>query len=203
MWATPIYDKGPVIEKANSANLTLRKALGDTTLKVSTLYSDIENCVFGRLLDRDEERDFKLMLYYPSDVVFTGINGQVTQQLSYNTSITLFGDYVHADLKSEDDELPRTSPGRLGSRYNWESGPLSAELEYYRTFAQNTYAEYETRTSGYNVVNATLSYRFDLENDQSAMVYLRGTNLTNELAYSLPQSPLRGRSLALGVRYEC
>lgn len=39
------------------------------------------------------------------------------------------------------------------------------------------------------------------------MIYLRGANLTNELAYShtsfvKKQSPLRGRSLALGIRYE-
>lgn len=207
MWASPLYTKGPVLEKANSVNLTLRKILGPTTFEVSAFYTDIENYVYGRLLDRDKERDFKLMLYYPSDVVFTGVDGQVTQQLSYDTSVTVFGDYVHADLKSEDDKLPRMSPGRLGTRYNWDSGPMSAELEYYRTFAQDSYASYETRTSGYNMVNATLSYRFDIDEDQTAMIYLRGTNLTNELAYShtsfvKKQSPLRGRSLALGIRYE-
>ncbi|MGE8047079.1 TonB-dependent receptor domain-containing protein [Pseudomonas monteilii] len=201
--------KGAVLEKASTINLTLRKEMGSTTFEVGAFYSDIDNYVYGKLLDAYEGdiATFRYLLYTPAHVVFTGVDGQITQALSYDSSVTLFGDYVHADLKDEDDELPRMSPGRLGTRYNWNSGPIAAELEYYRTFAQDTYASYETRTSGYNMVNATLSYRFELERDQSAMVYLRGTNLTNELAYShttfvKDQSPLRGRSLTMGVRYE-
>lgn len=209
MHQSTLEHTGAVVEKANMINLTLRKEAGPTTFEVGAFYSDIENYVYGKLLDsfEGEKTAFRYLLYTPADVVFTGIDGQVTHQLSYDSSVTLFGDYVHADLKSEDDNLPRLSPGRVGTRYNWNHWPVAAEIEYYRTLAQNSYASYESRTSGYNMVNASASYRLDLESDQSALIYLRATNLTNQLAYSHTsfvknQSPLRGRSLALGVRYE-
>jgi iron complex outermembrane receptor protein len=94
----------------------------------------------------------------------------------------------------------------LGTRYNYELGRLSAEFEYYHTFAQTKFASYETRTQAYDMFNATLAYRFDLGRAKSVELYLRGTNLTNELAlahtsFVKNQSPLRGRSVAFGMRH--
>src|SRR3546814_7162771 len=61
----------------------------------------------------------------------------------------------------------RIPPGRLGARYQWTHGPASADLEYYRTFAQNRVASYETRTEGYDMLNATMSYRLDVGSGKS------------------------------------
>lgn len=109
-------------------------------------------------------------------------------------------------MKSGQDHLPRIPRGRLGARYEQNWGPLSADLEVSRTFGQSRIASYETETAGYNMVNATVAYRFDMGPRQSLELYARGTNLTNELAYSHTsfvknQSPLRGRSIAFGVRH--
>lgn len=134
-------------------------------------------------------------------------------RISYNlrgdpvSGITVFGDYVDADLSRENDNLPRIPPTRLGVRYNWTSGKVSTDLEYYRTFKQDQFASYETRTPGYDMVNATVGYRFDLASARSIELYLRGTNLTNELAFAhtsfvKAQSPLRGRNLVFGLRYQ-
>lgn len=119
----------------------------------------------------------------------------------------MFGDYVHAKLKNENDNLPRIPPGRLGARYEGNWGPFSADLEYSRTFGQSRIASYETPTDGYNMVNATLAYRFDVGLGKPVEFYARGTNLTNELAFShtsfvKDQSPLRGRSVAFGMRHQ-
>jgi iron complex outermembrane receptor protein len=56
------------------------------------------------------------------------------------------------------------------------------------------------------MINATVSYRFDLGRAKAVELYVRGTNLLNELAFAhtsfvKDQSPLRGRSVAFGMRH--
>src|SRR3546814_15306276 len=107
-------------------------------------------------------------------------------------------------MKEQGDNLPRIPPGRLGARYQWTHGPASADLEYYRTFAQNRVASYETRTEGYDMLNATMSYRLDVGSGKSVEFYARATNLPNELAFAHTsfvqvQSPLPGCHLPLGI----
>nr|WP_263858548.1 TonB-dependent receptor [Coralloluteibacterium stylophorae] len=119
----------------------------------------------------------------------------------------MFGDYVDTDVKNSDDNLPRIPPGRLGLRYDWGQGPLTSDVEYYRTFEQDEVAAYETETAGYDMLNATVSYRFDVGRGRSLEIYARGTNLTNELAFAhtsfvKDQSPLRGRNLVVGLRHD-
>ena len=73
-----------------------------------------------------------------------------------------------------------------------------------RVFEQDRVASYETTTPGYNMVNATAAYDFDL-GPTEAQIYVRGTNLLNELAFNHASfisdlAPLRGRNLVLGLR---
>lgn len=140
------------------------------------------------------------------DAEFYGVDGQVSYQLAPASRVTVFGDYVGTDVRNSDDNLPRIPPGRLGARYEHRAGPLSGDLEYAHTFRQNKIASYETPTSGYDLLNATLSYRIDLEPATSVEFYLRGTNLLNELAFVhtsfvKDQSPLRGRNVVIGMRH--
>jgi iron complex outermembrane receptor protein len=197
-----------ILETNKSVDLTLRKSAGRTKFEIGLFYQDVRNYIFARLLEEstETEKPQRLLLYTAADSRFWGIDGQVSHQFAPSTRITLFGDYVNGDLRSHHDNLPRVSPGRLGTRYNYELGRLSAEFEYYHTFAQTNFASYETRTQAYDMFNATLAYRFDLGRAKSVELYLRGTNITNELAlahtsFVKNQSPLRGRSVAFGMRH--
>lgn len=130
----------------------------------------------------------------------------MSYQLTAASRVTVFGDYVVTNIRSDDDNLPRIPPGRLGARYEHKAGALSGDVEYSHTFGQSKVASYETRTSGYDLLNATLSYRFDLGQAKSVQFYVRGTNLLNKLAFVhtsfvKDQSPLRGRNFVLGMRH--
>jgi len=77
-------------------------------------------------------------------------------------------------------------------------------VEYAHVFRQNDIAAYESETPGYDLVNATLSYRGAM-GPTSYEVYLRGNNLLNKLAYNHASfisrvAPLPGRTVMLGVR---
>src|SRR3546814_6317665 len=61
--------------------------------------------------------------------------------------------------------------------------------------------------SGYDMLNATMSYQLDVGSGKSVEFYARATNLTNELAFAhtsfvKDQSPLRGRNITLGMRHQ-
>lgn len=56
------------------------------------------------------------------------------------------------------------------------------------------------------MLNATLSYRFDLGGAKAVDLYILGSNLLNELPFAhtsfvKDQSPLRGRNLVIGMRH--
>lgn len=101
-------------------------------------------------------------------------------------------------------DLPRIPAGRLGVRGDAEIAGFVANAEYFRMFEQDRVATSETRTPGYDMLNATLSYRVPL-GERSAELYVRGTNLTNSLAFNHASfikdaSPLRGRNFVFGLR---
>ncbi len=207
----PGFSSNPsgIKETARSVDLTVRKVGGPLQFEVGLFYQDIDDYVFAHFLQEETETGVphRLLLYTAADARFLGIDGQVSYQFTPSSTVTLFGDYVDADLKRENEELPRIPPGRLGARYEGRWGPLTADAEYYRTFAQDDFASYETRTGGYHRLNATLAYRLPIADGKSAEFYLRGINLTNELAYShtsfvKDQSPLRGRSVTIGMRHQ-
>ncbi len=199
-----------LLETAKSVNLTFRKIGGPLEFEIGLFHQDIDDYIFARHIETETETGIPhhYLVYTAADARFTGVDGQVSHSVTPASRITVFGDYVRAGrIRSLNDHVPRMSPGRLGARYEGNWGPIAAHLEYYRTFGQSRIASYETRTSGYNMVNATLAYRFDTGGGKSVEFYARGTNLTNELAFShtsfvKDQSPLRGRSIALGMRHQ-
>ena len=197
-----------VVERSRAVNLTFRKAGGPIEFEIGTFYQDVNNYIFAHLLETEfttgKRHDF--LLYTTADAEFYGVDGQVSYRFDPRSSITVFGDYVATNLTDDDDNLPRIPPGRLGARYEYGAGPVSADLEYYRTFEQDRVALYETPTDGYNMLNATIAYQFEMGQSAGLEIYARGTNLTNELAFVhtsfvKEQSPLRGRSIVFGLRH--
>lgn len=204
--ATNTYELGTSTlseETSRSIDLTFRKTAGATTLTIGAYHQDFDNYIFADTLDRFE--DFRLIRYTAADATFTGVDGEVRHQFTPDFALSAFGDYVRAKLKDDLGNLPRIPAGRLGARADGKSGPLTGDIEYYHVFDQGNIASFETRTAGYDMLNATLAYKLDLAPEKSAELFVRATNLANALAYSHASfiknaSPLRGRSLTLGLR---
>jgi iron complex outermembrane receptor protein len=196
-------DVSESVERSNSINLTLRKTQGPTTFTIGAYHQDFSNYIYAQTLDQFE--DFRLIRYAGAGATFTGVDGEVRHRFGEQFAIAAFGDYVRAKLKDGGGDLPRIPAGRFGARGDAHIGPFTADAEYYHVFAQNRFAAYETRTPGYDMVNATLAYRLELGDTRSAELFVRGTNLTNALAYNHTSfirdfSPLRGRNFVFGLR---
>lgn len=190
-------------ETGKSVDLTFRKTSGATTFTVGAYHQDFDDYIFADTLDQFE--DFRLIRYSAADATFTGIDGEVRHQFAAGIGASLFGDYVRAKLKDRLGNLPRIPAGRLGARADGQWGSLSADVEYYHLFEQDKIADFETRTRGYDMLNATLAYKLELGPKADAELFVRATNLTNELAYNHASfiknaSPLRGRHFVFGLR---
>ncbi len=202
--ATNTYELGSVdlkTESVVSLEAGIKKTQGQTTFGVSAYRYAYDGYIYADTLDRFE--DFRLIRYAQHDATFTGLEAEATHRFLPNLSATVFGDYVRAELDDGGD-LPRIPAGRLGARTDMIQGPWSGSVEYVRVFEQDRVASYETTTPGYNMVNATAAYDFDL-GPTEAQIYVRGTNLLNELAFNHASfisdlAPLRGRNLVLGLR---
>lgn len=207
--ATNTYELGTDTlgkETAKSIDLTFRKTAGATTFTMGAYHQHFDNYIFADTLDMSDDEIFRLIRYTAADAKFTGIDGEVRHQFAPDVGVSVFGDYVRAKLKGGLGNLPRIPAGRLGARADGKWGPLSADIEYYHVFDQNKVASlFETRTPGYDMLNATLAYKIELGPKANAELFVRGTNLTNELAWNHASfiknaSPLRGRNFLFGVR---
>lgn len=192
-------------ETAKSIDLTFRKTAGATTFTLGAYHQDFSNYIFADTLDQFE--DFRLIRYTAADARFTGVDGEIRHAFSPGLTLAVFGDYVRAKLKDGLGNLPRIPAARLGAHADGRIGPLTAELEYYHVFEQGKVASFETSAPGYDMLNATLAYKLKLAPQADAELFLRGTNLTNTLAYNHASfikdaSPLRGRNLVVGLRTE-
>lgn len=204
-FATNTYDIGDVNlskETSRSLEFGLRKTGGATTFSASAYRYDYDGYIYADTLDQYE--DFRLIRYAQDDARFTGVEGELRHSFSDGFSAAVFGDYVRAKFDNGAGSLPRIPAGRLGVRGDYHQGPWSVDLEYIRTFEQEHIAAFETRTDGYDMVNATVA--FDVySNGFKTQLFLRGTNLLDELAFNHASylarvAPLRGRNMAVGVR---
>ena len=202
--ATNTYETGTATldeETAVSIELGVRKTEGPTRFSVSAYRYAYEGYIYARTLDQFE--DFRLIQYTQADATFTGVEGDIRHQIRPGLTATVFGDYVKAELDSG-EPLPRIPAGRLGVRGDVLQGPWSGNLEYIRVFKQDDIAGFEVETPGYDMVNATVAFDFDL-GAFSNQVFLRGSNLLDETALNHASfistlAPMRGRNFVLGVR---
>ncbi len=202
--ATNTYEMGSAAldeETVVSLDLGLKKIRGDTTFSLGAYRYAYDGYIFADTLDQFE--DFRLIQYTQADATFTGLEGEVTHRFTPNISATVFGDYVRAELDDAGD-LPRIPAARLGARADAFHNDWSGSLEYVRVFEQDRIDEYETATPGYNMINATVARDFQV-GPTAMQVYVRGTNLLDELALNHASfistlAPLRGRNFVLGLR---
>lgn len=203
--ATNTYEMGTAtldVETSNSLELTLRKTSGTLTGSVSAYRYAYDDYIYANTLDQHE--DFRLIRYEQADATFTGVEGELRQQITPWLGATVFGDYVRAELKGDGGNLPRIPAARIGLRADVLHNNWSGDVEYVRTFKQDDIAAFERETPGYDMVNATVAYDFDLA-DLRTQVFLRGTNLLDERAlnhasYLAHVAPLKGRGLSVGIR---
>jgi iron complex outermembrane recepter protein len=206
--ATRAYEVGDVgldTEVANRAELGLHWHSPRVHARGAVYRTHFDDFIY--LADTgEEEDDLPLREWSQANARFTGAEAEVRVLLTDGGvgawHLRTHGDWVRARL-TDGSNLPRIPAARFGTALEWRHTSWRASLGAVRYGSQERVAEFEEETHGYTLVNAHLSYHWDVR-DVGWELFLDGRNLTNRLAIPhtsyLRDVPLPGRGLAFGVR---
>jgi iron complex outermembrane receptor protein len=213
--ATSQYEYGDEdlgLETAYGLDLTYRYQ-GDTwEASASAFYTYFEDYIYASETDGAElgiDSDYDVYAYDHVNANFYGFEAELKHVLYRDETselrISLMGDYVRAENRDDNDNLPRIPPLRIGGKVelthgNWETGLLLRQA-----FDQHDTAPLETETDDYTELKLDLAYTFILGNDVNLTLFAQGDNLLDEeirhhTSYIKDVAPLPGRNVTIGAR---
>lgn len=189
-------------ETSLNTELGLRRTDADLTFNAQLFYNRVDDYIYANSLDRFE--NFRLIQYTQADAEFIGAEAELSYAFTPSLSATVFADHVEGRLRGGED-LPRIPATRWGSRLNHTWQDWQGEIEWYQVNTQNNIASFEQVTPAYQMLNATLSYEGMTANQEQYRLFVRGSNLLDEVAYNHTSFlsnvvPMMGRNLSLGVQ---
>ena len=208
-------------EVSNNLDITYRLQTEHLHANVSVFYNQIDDYLYQQNTglefhdehneehdaDEHEEEGLPVYIFSQQDANLYGFEADIDWHLNDNLRVSAFTDYTRAKLSNSNDEnsnLPRIPSMRFGAELHWEQDNWHAELGATHYSKQNKIAEFETQTDGYTIVSAAFNYYLSLDNTDLTF-YLKGNNLTNELArvhtsFLKDDAPLPARSFVLGAK---
>jgi iron complex outermembrane receptor protein len=176
--------------------------------KLSVFYIHCDDHIYATATGADED-ELPVFAYGAADASFWGFEAELEHLLvdtnDVQVRIGLLTDYVQAENRDDDEDMPRIPPLRIGGRLRAFYGNWDAGLLLRHAFEQNDTAPLETETDGYTELKADLGYTFDLDNGVDLTLFARADNLLDEdirhhTSFLKDLAPLPGRNFTLGAR---
>lgn len=194
-------------ETSNNVDFGIHKHSGVFHVRADVFYNNIDDFVFLANTG-DVEDGLPVQVWSQADANFWGAELEASL-LFEETSVgelewRFFADAVEADLKAGNGEVPRLSPGRVGTGLDWHRGNLRANVNYHRVFKVTETAEFETRTGGYDSLSANLAYTMVMATSEIEL-FLKGDNLLDQTqrvhtSFLKDFAPRPGLNVTGGVR---
>jgi iron complex outermembrane recepter protein len=205
------------IETANSAELGLKRWLGDFRFDGKVFYTYYNNFIFRQatgILCGDSfatcgiDTEFIQTIYSQRDAIFRG--GEVAWQWDLVPVATgIFGvdgqyDFVRATFASDGSNVPRMPPMRLGGGAYWRNDNWFVRMGLLHAFGQRDLGTNDTPTAGYNLLKMEISnkqyWRYSPWGPTEITTGLVGDNLLdvdvrNSVQFHKDEILLPGRSI--------
>jgi iron complex outermembrane receptor protein len=202
-----IGDSDLDIESSLGLDVSVRRGGGPLHGELTLFLNRFDDFIY-QMLTGEEIEGFDVLQYTQADAEFQGgeldIEYDLWERSHNHLDLKLMADYVQAELRDTGEPLPFIPPFRIGGGLHYGSQHWHAAGEIRWVDEQSRVAEEELPTPSYTMVNASVGYRFYF---QSTLidVLLRGTNLTDELAFNASsvqkfQRPMPGRDISLLAR---
>jgi iron complex outermembrane receptor protein len=208
--ATGLYEIGLLTEAGSSvdrevsysADVALHHHSDRLSWEVSLFYNRIDDYIVLDVTD-DIDDGLPVAVYRQMDADLYGFEAEVEVAVTDGWNVRLFTDYVRG--KTDDGDLPRIQPMRVGAEIARAADRYSARLGATWHAEQDDVSSYAT--DAYTLVSADVI--FDLFETPTSIwqLFLRGTNLLDEEArrstsFRAAYAPLPGISLLGGVRVQ-
>lgn len=202
----------PANEVANNIDVSFKRVKGDVTFGYNFFYNKINDFLYEfdtglTVADLDPSAEaphdaFKVYQFVQRDVTLKGAEFNLTWQFAPGQQLEVFADTVRATL-DDGGYLPRIPPLKAGVEYRLDYDVWNLTVGATRYASQNNVAADESTTSGYTLLDASVSYDLDL-GDHDANIYARVNNVSDQLgqvhsSFIKASTPLPGRSLVMGV----
>jgi iron complex outermembrane receptor protein len=201
-----VGDPGLSKEKSWGLEGTFNAEGDGYSLTASVFHSWFDDYIFERATG-DFDDDLPVFQIEQADARYYGIEleGSVRVARIGGFAVNLDGvaDYVRATVRSS-GPVPRIPPLRLMGGIEAQSERLQARLEVERVSAQKRLADFETRTPGYTMVNASVSFQ-PLRSLANTSLTLSANNIFDvdarrHASFLKDVAPLAGRDLRLTAR---
>lgn len=192
-------------ETSHNLDLGIAKTLGQVTFDLSVFQNRINDYIHGADTGERPGSDYRVIEYRQQNAVFRGAEAQASYHFSDRLTAGVYGDHVRGKLRNGKGNVARIPADRLGLRVQHAfTDQLDGSLNLFRVMRQAHIADHETKTTGYNMLNASLTYTGQHQ-ATGYTLYLRGDNLLNVKArehtsFIKDQVQLPGRNLTAGVK---
>ena len=231
--ATEAYEIGnPNLENESAVGIEIivRKTVGKVTGQFSAFHTKYNDYIFLEHSPNERGTDgnpprvgvyggegfapgvegLEEKVYEAVDAEFQGIELEVDwlamENPGWDLLLSFYGDTLRGKNKTEGGNLPRIPASRLGIGFEVMQEKLDFGMTLTRSLKQDKLGDDEEVTPAFSLLNAFASYDVSL-GDSVGELFVRGTNLTDELAYNhasvLKQfAPLPGRSVEIGLKFD-
>ena len=152
--------------------------------------------------------------YESADAEFQGVEFEIDwlamQNQGWDLLLSAYGDMVRGKNKTEGGNLPRIPAARIGFGFEIQQEKLDFGMKLIHSLKQDNVAVHDDHsedvTEAYSLLSAFASYDINI-GDNVGTLFLRGNNLTDELAYNhasvlKSHAPLAGRSVEVGLKFD-
>ncbi|WP_374942615.1 TonB-dependent receptor [Sphingomonas sp.] len=216
---TQAYELGSAdfrLEKSWGLEATLHAHTERFDFDASAYYNWFKNYISENQVDQSicetaaapREVDLPCFQYQQADARYYGFEADLTAHLfevgSTRINADVLGDYVHANIVDL-GPIPRIPPARVLGGVEAQGDRFTARAEVEHLFNQNRIAAFETPTSDYTIVNASVSLSpFGRDSKTSLLLSANNifdVNVRRHASFLKDFAPLAGRDLRATIRF--
>lgn len=197
-------------EESKNIDLEFKYDYKNSSSKIAVFYYDFDNYIFQKpnenLKDPFHNSEVWQMQGKKASLKGLALKQSIKSNISNHSFInSLSYEFIKAKL-DDGENIPRISPAKIILESDYKYKKYKTNLKYKYVFKSKDKAKNETSTPSYSWLSFLVSYE-NKNNLGKYEIYLKGENITNELAYNhisfLKQNaPLNGRQISLGIKYE-
>ncbi len=155
-----------------------------------------------------EEEGLPVLFWSQQDADFVGAEIELRYDFEADRfghwQVFSFADIVDGEL-ADNTDVPLQPPKRVALGLDWDIDSWAANVLWIHAYDQNNVAEGETKTPGYDLLNAELTFTGPAYDQFEWQIYLKGQNLLDEsirnsTSYLKDQAPQIGLNVIFGVR---